>query len=321
MWTLLPEVCCYLILAGLACIKLLRHRHVVVGLACGVWLLEMAIAWRGPANNVPHAFGPFTLTPALLFGLLTLTPVFLVGTLLYLYRDRVQDSGWLALGFLAVFAAGALLPFFGHGETRFTHYLPSSISVMAPALAYPLLWVGIHLPSPFQRVGARNDYSYGVYIYGWPVQQLLGIWGVQRWGYVVFTLSAMTGAMTFAVLSWHLVEKRSLRLKKVDPRTILTFSTRRLTHAQRHGDAVRGLTSPTRLHVSIGVTRAPPALRGRHHLHLDLGGLGPPGHGHRPGPLGAARRRLGARRPHRHRTCRRGARHGVRLFSTFCGSQ
>ena len=173
--------------------------------------------------------------------------MFLAGAILYLYRDRVWDSGWLALGFVAVFAAGAWLPFFGQEMTRFNHYLPGATSVMAPALAYPLLWLGIHLPSPFQKIGARNDYSYGVYIYGWPVQQLLGIWGVQHWGYVAFTLSSIAGAMVLAVLSWHLVEKHALRLKKFDPRAAWTFSTRRLQRARRRrGDAVRGLTLPRR---------------------------------------------------------------------------
>ena len=46
-----------------------------------------------------------------------------------------------------------------------------------------------------------------------------------------------------------------------------------------------------------------PPLRRRHHLHRHLGGLGLPGHGHRPGlPEG---RRLGAGRPHAHRARRR----------------
>ncbi|MGA3148530.1 MAG: acyltransferase [Acidimicrobiales bacterium] len=229
VWTLLPEVFCYAILAGLAGLGLLRRRGVVVALACGMWLLEVAIAWGGPANKVPYSFGPFILTPVFLFGVVTLTPVFLAGAVLYLYRDKVWDSGWLALGFLAVFAAGAWLPFFGQEMTRFNHYLPGATSVMAPALAYPLLWLGIHLPSLFQKIGARNDYSYGVYIYGWPVQQLLGIWGVQHWGYAVFTLSSIAGAMAFAVVSWHLVEKHALRLKKIDPRAAWAFSTRRLS--------------------------------------------------------------------------------------------
>jgi peptidoglycan/LPS O-acetylase OafA/YrhL len=226
VWTLLPEVFCYLVLASLTSLKLLRHRRVVFGLACSVWLLEVVIAWWGPANNVPRAFGPFVLTQGFLTGVITLAPVFLTGTLLYLYRDKVPDSGWLAFGLVAVFAAGAWLPFFGQGMARFSHFLPSSASVMAPALAYPLLWLGSHLPSPFQRVGTRNDYSYGVYIYGWPVEQLLGMWGVQHWGYVVFTASAVIGSVTFAVLSWHLVEKPALGMKKVDPRVILKRSRR-----------------------------------------------------------------------------------------------
>jgi len=112
--------------------------------------------------------------------------------------------------------------------TRFNDYLPGSVSVMAPVLAYPLLWLGIHLPSPFQKVGARNDYSYGVYIYGWPVQQLLGIWGVQHWGYVAFTLAGIAGALTCAFISWHLVEKRALSMKKLNPRAVFAFSTGRL---------------------------------------------------------------------------------------------
>ena len=76
VWTLLPEVCCYLILAGLASLKLLHRRRVVVGLACGVWLLEVVMGFWGPAI-VAHAFGPFTLTPSLVFGVVTLAPVFL----------------------------------------------------------------------------------------------------------------------------------------------------------------------------------------------------------------------------------------------------
>ena len=107
VWTLLPEVCCYLFLAGLASLKLLHRRHFVAGLACGVWLIEAVIAWRGAANVV-HSFGPFVLPPSLIFGVITLGPAFLAGTVLYLYRDKVPDSGWLALGFVVVYVAGVM---------------------------------------------------------------------------------------------------------------------------------------------------------------------------------------------------------------------
>ena len=241
VWTLLPEVICYLILAGLASLKLLRRRLVVVALFCGVWLLEAVIAWQGPANNVAHYFGPFTVTPALLFGVIMLAPAFLSGTLLYLYRDKVPDSGWLALGFILVFVVGSYLPFFGHGISRFSHFLPGSTSVMAPALAYPLVWLGIHLPAPFRRVGAHNDYSYGVYIYGWPVQQLLGMWGVQHLGYAVFAASAVTGSLALAILSWHLVEKRGTELEEARSEGRLAVRNEEAERAPGCGNAVRGV--------------------------------------------------------------------------------
>lgn len=225
VWTLLPEVCCYFLLAGLAWTKLLHRRSFVAGLACVVWLVEIVLAWRGGAVTV-HSFGPFVLPPSLVLGLISLGPAFLAGAVLYLYRDNVPDSGWLTVGFIAIYVSGSALPIFGQGADRFSHFLPGANNVMAPALAYPLVWLGIHLPTLFQRVGARNDYSYGVYIYGWPVMQLLGMWGVQHWGYAAFTATAVAGSVGLAVLSWHLVEKRALSLKKVDPKVVLHLGRR-----------------------------------------------------------------------------------------------
>jgi peptidoglycan/LPS O-acetylase OafA/YrhL len=79
-----------------------------------------------------------------------------------------------------------------------------------------LIWLGIHLP--FERIGARNDYSYGIYIYAYPVTVLLTIWHAQQWGYVPFLTFVLLGTAPFAVASWWLLEKRALRLKKIDPR-------------------------------------------------------------------------------------------------------
>ena len=62
------------------------------------------------------------------------------------------------------------------------------------------------------------------------------------------------------------------------------------------------------------VRRDGPALCRRHHLHLDLGGLGLPGHRHRSGL--SPRRRLGPGRSHAHRAGRRRPHHGVRQPGT-----
>ncbi len=86
----------------------------------------------------------------------------------------------------------------------------------APFLVYPVLWLGIHLP--LERVGTRNDYSYGIYIYAWPIQQFLAMWGVNHWGYPAYVALTISITVPFAVASWWLVEKHALKLKAVGGR-------------------------------------------------------------------------------------------------------
>ena len=84
-------------------------------------------------------------------------------------RSEQPSSSWRALSF--------------RSDNLFQQ---TSLDFTAVFLAYPLIWLGIHLP--FTRVGAVNDYSYGIYIYAFPIQQLLVMWGINTWGYLPYTL-------------------------------------------------------------------------------------------------------------------------------------
>jgi peptidoglycan/LPS O-acetylase OafA/YrhL len=139
--------------------------------------------------------------------MLTFVPIFLGGSLLYLYRDKIPDSGLLAWGCTFLVLVGLVVPV-GESEPTFTL---TSMDLVAVFLTYPLLWLGIHLP--LHRIGAHNDYSYGVYIYAYPVQQLLLVWGVARWGYWPYALISLAAVVPFAVASWWLIEKHALKLK------------------------------------------------------------------------------------------------------------
>jgi len=204
LWTLSYEFFCYLLLAGLALVGLLRHRLAVAILTGCVWVSEAIVGIVNPGMTGNE------------WSVLVLAPIFLTGSLLYLYRDRVPDSGYLALGLAFVFVVSPWLPF-GGIVLPFSRTI-NAPQVLAPLLAYPLLWLGIHLP--FRKVGARNDYSYGVYIYAFPVQLLLAMWGVQRWGYFAYLLLSIVATIPCAVASWWIVEKHALRLKKLDPKAV-----------------------------------------------------------------------------------------------------
>jgi peptidoglycan/LPS O-acetylase OafA/YrhL len=203
-WTLFYEFMCYLILGFLALLGILRRRILVLGLFLAVFLAEIVIDVTPSLNDQFNVYMNWDAKE-----MLTFVPIFLAGALLYLYRDRIPDMGVLALAATALVLLSLVIPIgvSAPGGLRFV-----STDLFAPLLAYPLLWLGIHLP--LYRIGARNDYSYGVYIYAYPVQQLLTLAHVQRFGYTTYAVLAVVCTAPLAVGSWWLIEKRALRLKR-----------------------------------------------------------------------------------------------------------
>jgi peptidoglycan/LPS O-acetylase OafA/YrhL len=84
-------------------------------------------------------------------------------------------------------------------------------------LPFAIIMIARHAPI---SIGLKNDYSYGVYVFAWPVQQLT-IFYLIKWAIPVHPLVvfAISGTITFAlaVLLWHLVEKPAMRLKQRRP--------------------------------------------------------------------------------------------------------
>lgn len=123
--------------------------------------------------------------------------MFSAGALIWAFRELVPvraDLIWLAVGLTC---ASALLP-----NYRVLAALP---------LAYVLIVTGAMAKSPIWRL--PNDISYGLYIYAFPVQQVLAGSGAVFLGVGWFALLSLTATVPLAVASWLLVEKPVLRLK------------------------------------------------------------------------------------------------------------
>jgi len=86
------------------------------------------------------------------------------------------------------------------------------------AFAYLLVWLSVRTPKPLHWIGRKNDYSYGVYIYGFVFQQVFASLGWTRWGYLPYVAISIAATFVAAYLSWHLVEKHALSLKGWTPR-------------------------------------------------------------------------------------------------------
>jgi peptidoglycan/LPS O-acetylase OafA/YrhL len=72
------------------------------------------------------------------------------------------------------------------------------------------------LKYPRSRILESGDYSYGVYLYGFPIQQTLVhlVPIFREWWPLLFVVGApMT--LAFAMFSWHFIEKPTLSLKRL----------------------------------------------------------------------------------------------------------
>jgi peptidoglycan/LPS O-acetylase OafA/YrhL len=183
LWTLKTELRAYVMIALLGVIGLLRRRE----LATVAILVIAAVAAAGP-GRVQELTGEETLLHA-----------FCVGALLYLWRDKVIWNVWLALAGLAAFAATS-------GSEAGRHLADLVIPYATIVAAY-------RLPLALGRLTARGDVSYGLYLYAFPVGQVL----VLAWPSIgAWPLIGIGAVITYALAwaSWVLVEAPALALKR-----------------------------------------------------------------------------------------------------------
>lgn len=197
LWTLAYEWGFYLLIAVLSVAGVLARARFVVPILAAFFLCAQAIALLTPADL--GALLPLLSDPQVLF----LGSTFMVGATMGIYSDKVPYDNRLGVLSGVLFVASL---FYG-GFAVF--------GVVAGG--YFVMFLAARLPASLQWIGAKNDYSYGIYIYGFLVQQCLAAAGVYSWGYWPYMLIALAITFVLAWLSWHLVEKHALALKSWGP--------------------------------------------------------------------------------------------------------
>jgi peptidoglycan/LPS O-acetylase OafA/YrhL len=199
-WTICYEFGFYLGVAFLGALGVLQRRAVVLALFVGSIGLHAAgrhwPAYFPRREFCFHAVIPVPLAPQWL----RLAPFFLAGVTFYLYRDQVARSRQfllLSLGLLALCAVT------GRG--------------LEPALAvfgtYVLFFVAFSGRLGLSKFGRRGDLSYGLYLYAYPIQQLLVLYAGRFLNVYTLTALAFPLACGCAWVSWHAIEAPCLRLK------------------------------------------------------------------------------------------------------------
>lgn len=197
IWTLEYEWFSYMIIAVLCVGGVLLRAKILVPILTALFfsLSLLNISSPGAVGNIfPFLADSYRVSLPL---------VFLFGACLAIYSKRIPFDTKLAL--ICLLTIIASLKYGGYAQLG------------TPALVYFVLWLGAKLPRTWQWIGAKNDYSYGIYIYGFLVQQMLASLGVNAWGYLPYVAITILITWGFAWLSWHLLEKRAMKLKDWGP--------------------------------------------------------------------------------------------------------
>lgn len=182
LWTLQPEIICYAYVLVFGCLRCLKSPARICLVLLGLLLLHViAPAW------VPY-FSDSVYSDKLKVGLF-----FMAGVGAFALQEFLPIR--IRYAFLLSALAATLQ------NTSVEEY------ALYAALFY---WILVAATSPsLQRVKLPGDYSFGVYIYGFPVQQIVNQFMPELTSYPS-NLLCLPIALAAGYLSWNLVERPAL---------------------------------------------------------------------------------------------------------------
>ncbi len=212
LWTLPHEVGAYIALLAVFMVGVFR----LPVLALAIFLLLLAdpltgnrllFTWRTPLSEVD-----------------LLAPCFALGALLALYKERIE------VGLASV--SGLVLLYLLFRSSAYSFYF------FYAALFTTILYLsGL---AAVRRFKPRSDLSYGVYLWGFPVQQTLQ-WMLPQQGTHFNQVVSLGVTLVLGFASWHLVEKRGIAMGQS---VIGRLSARQTRHENEANEGARRSAAP-----------------------------------------------------------------------------
>ncbi len=123
-----------------------------------------------------------------------LAPCFALGVLAALFKQRIPVNFQVALGFVLLYGL-----FRKHTYNYYFFYLC-------------VFYVVVYLSSldVFLKIKSRTDISYGMYLWGWPVQKIVFIY-LASYGLLANQVVSVALTALMGFVSWHVIEKHGVR--------------------------------------------------------------------------------------------------------------
>ncbi|OUD12530.1 acyltransferase family protein [Thioflexithrix psekupsensis] len=198
LWTISYEMLCYVMVAFLGVLGLMRWRGLLLVILLGLFVFRLF--WFEELFVLEKKWN-FWFRGIGFSQLIELVNYFLAGTVIYLYREKVILHHYLALLAMIILGVASVM---GGLEAWFII-----------AGSYLIIYIAFTPYIRCHHFAHYGDFSYGLYIYAFPVQQTLVYLSGATWHPLLNAFVSLPVVLFFAVLSWHLIEHSALQLKNV----------------------------------------------------------------------------------------------------------
>jgi peptidoglycan/LPS O-acetylase OafA/YrhL len=189
LWTLPWELDCYVVMSFMIVTRIIYCRKALTILFGAATICLIYVSVADGVQVVPAQVGG----PTLVY-------YFVAGVLMFLWQDKIMFHEFIFL----IFAVSCYILMMS----------AKMVFIYPLMLTYITVFIGL-FPLPKFALIKSGDYSYGIYLYGFPVTQALvaGISNLHK-NLLVAAPLAIVATGAFAALSWHGVEKHCLKLKR-----------------------------------------------------------------------------------------------------------
>lgn len=196
MWTIRYEFICYLIVPLLGLLRITKIKYLILLMFLLIfgtfvyqtyaevwfWDWKTDIPGIGQPNNYIR-FGTY----------------FLGGMSVYLFRENLIRSRWFLLVSVIVIV----------NSVFYFDSLVITLPIFGSYILFHLAFARSYSLSSFSQWG---DFSYGVYLFAWPIQQLVVLYFEQYLDIALMFILSLGATLVLAYFSWHYVEKPFLNL-------------------------------------------------------------------------------------------------------------
>lgn len=209
LWTLAYEVACYamVVIVGIFC---QFNRLGRFSIFLFIYILLYAAAIPLVRNHPDHL--------SILRNVHLVTLPFVIGMALFQFRQFVSLRLSVVLGLIVAAFVSIDRPWFHE--------------IFVLSWSYGVLYLGFLNCKPLLLYNRLGDYSYGMYIYAFPVEQIVATVFRDCTPIVMMAL-ALPLTVLLAILSWHLLERRALSQKSTISAWLIP--TRRLANSSSSG--------------------------------------------------------------------------------------